>query len=334
MNDSGSGGARVVAKPTSRDLERAHAVVAAHLRPTPLLSLELPGGGEVWCKLEGAQPTGSFKVRGAFAAVSAYAAPGIRVVAASAGNHGLGVAYAAARLGVAATIVVPRTASAAKVEALRRLGVDLIEHGERYEDAEAHALARVGKGDIYVSGYNDPHVIAGQATWAAEIAQEMPGERTLVVPVGGGGLLAGTVLGAAEQAGVRVVGVEAEASRALSTAVGRGRITDVTVGSTLADGLAGNLEAGTVTPDIVAGKVHAFVAVSETEIEEAIRFLATRGGWVVEGSGAVGVAALLAGKVPVVGRAVGLLTGRNIAAATLARILAGHSRKDSQSMDL
>ena len=317
-----SAATRAVAAPTAADLERAYAVVKAHLPPTPLLPLERPGG-EIWCKLETAQPTGSFKVRGGLAALSAYAAPGVRVVAASAGNHGLGVAHAAARLGVAATIVVPRTASTAKVESLRRLGVELVEHGERYEDAERHALDRLGAHDVFVSAYNDPHVIAGQATCALEIAEQCPVERTLVVPVGGGGLLAGVVLAAATQAGVRIVGVEAEASRAFSTAVARAEIIDVPVGPTLADGLAGNLEPGTVTPSLVAGRVHAFVAVSESEIEDAIRFLVERAGWVVEGSGAVGVAALLAGKVPVAGRAVALLTGRNIAAPVLARILGG-----------
>jgi len=296
-------------------------VVAAHLRPTPVVPLELPGGVEVLAKLDSLQPTGSFKLRGALAALSALGSPGVRVVGASAGNHALALVEAARRLGLRATVVVPRTGSAAKLAALRRLHADLVVHGDDYDQAERHALELADAGGAYVSAYNDPHVIAGQATWAAETAAGLPGGATLVVPVGGGGLLAGTLLWAADRPDVRVVGVEAAASRALSAAVAAGRVVAVPVAPTLADGLAGNLEAGSVTPALARGRVHAIVAVTEEEIERAIRFLAASG-LVVEGSGAVGVAALLAGRVPADGGPVAvLLTGRNIAAGTLARVL-------------
>jgi threonine dehydratase len=315
-------GTRSVAQPTEADLERARAVVAAYLRPTPVVGLELPDGrGEVLAKVESLQPTGSFKVRGALAALAAYRAPGARVVAASAGNHALGVVFASSRLGVPATVVVPETASPAKLAALRRLGADLVRHGGDYEQAERHALRLARDGAVYLSGYNDPHVIAGQATCAWELTGQVPGEVTVVVPVGGGGLLAGTALWAAGRPGVRVVGVEAAASRALSAAVEAGRIVEVPVAATLADGLAGNLEPGSVTPALATGRVHAFAAVSEAEIEAAVRFLALRCGLVVEGAAAAGVAALLAGRVPAAGRVVVVLTGRNIAAAALARVL-------------
>jgi threonine dehydratase len=316
------GSARAVAHPTAADLDRARTVVAAHLRPTPVVAIELPDGrGEVLAKLECLQPTGSFKVRGALAALAAVV-PGARVVTASAGNHALGVVLASQRLGVPATVVVPRTASPAKLAALRRLGADLVEHGAGYEQAERHALSLARDGAVYLSAYNDPQVIAGQATWASELAGQVGRELTVVVPVGGGGLLAGTALWAAGLRGVSVVGVEAAASRALSAAVRAGRIVEVPVAATLADGLAGNLEPGSITPALAAGRVHAFAAVSEAEIEAAIRFLAAGCGLVVEGAGAVGVAALLAGKVPVRGRVVVVLSGRNIAPAALARILA------------
>jgi threonine dehydratase len=299
-------------------------VVAARLPPTPVVPLELPAGRAL-AKLDCLQPTGSFKLRGALAALAALGSPGARVVAASAGNHALAVVEAARRLGLRATVVVPRTASVAKLAALRRLAADLVTHGDGYEEAERRALELAEDGGVYVSAYNDPQVIAGQATWAAETAERVPGGATLVVPVGGGGLLAGTVLwAAAARPDVRVVGVEAEASRAVSAAVAAGRVVQVPVGPTLADGLAGNLEPGSITPALAAGRVHALVAVTETEIERAIRFLAA-GGLVVEGAGAVGVAALLAGRVPLDGEVVVLLSGRNIAAPTLARILAGHN---------
>lgn len=296
-------------------------MVAAHLRPTPVVPLELPGGVEVLAKLDSLQPTGSFKLRGALAALSALGSPGVRVVGASAGNHALALVEAARRLGLRATVVVPRTGSPAKLAALRRLHADLVVHGDDYDQAERHALELADAGGAYVSAYNDPHVIAGQATWAAETAAGLPGGATLVVPVGGGGLLAGTLLWAADRPDVRVVGVEAAASRALSAAVAAGRVVAVPVAPTLADGLAGNLEAGSVTPALARGRVHAIVAVTEEEIERAIRFLAASG-LVVEGSGAVGVAALLAGRVAADGGTVAvLLTGRNIAAGTLARVL-------------
>jgi threonine dehydratase len=294
-------------------------VVAAQLRPTPVVPLQLPAG-EVQAKLDCLQPTGSFKLRGALAALAAVGSPGARIVAASAGNHALAVVEAARRLGQRATVVVPRTASTAKLAALRRLDADLVAHGNGYEEAERHALELAAAGGVYVSAYNDPHVIAGQATWAAETAAQVAGGATLVVPVGGGGLLAGTALWAAARPDMRVVGVEAEASRAVSAAVAAGRVVEVPVGPTVADGLAGNLEPGSITPALAAGRVHAFVAVTEPEIERAIRFLAA-GGLVVEGAGAVGVAALLAGKLPLDGQVVVLLSGRNIAAGTLARIL-------------
>jgi len=314
---------RAVADPTLADLARARAVVAAHLAPTPLVEIELPDGRPAWLKLDSLQPGGSFKIRGALAAVSAYAAAGAPMITASAGNHGLGFAHAARRLGVAATVVVARTASPAKLEALRRLGVDLIVHGDSYDDAERHALALADGGRVFVSAYNDPHVIAGQATWAAEVAEQLGGERALIVPIGGGGLLAATVLAAD---GSRVVGVEAAASPAFSTAIARGAIVEVPVAPTLADGLAGNLEAGTITPRLVAGRAE-IASVTEAEIADAMRFLALRCGLVVEGSGAVGVAALLSGRVAVAppARPIVLITGRNVAAATLGAVLAAPS---------
>jgi threonine dehydratase len=164
---------------------------------------------------------GSFKVRGALAALAA-APPGRPVVTASAGNHGLGLAQAAALLGRRATVVVPRTASPAKIERLRGFGVELVLYGDGYDAAEAHALALAEAGALFVSSYNDPHVIARQRTLAVELGEQIDGPMTIVVPVGGGGLLAGVALWAADRADVRVVGVEAAGSRALSASVAAG----------------------------------------------------------------------------------------------------------------
>jgi threonine dehydratase len=248
---------RVVVAPTAADLARASEIVRRHLRPTPVVA-----GPDVVLKLECLQPTGSFKVRGALVALEDLAGPAraAGVVTASAGNHGLGVAYAAGVLGIAATIVVPTTASPSKVAALRDFPVTLVEHGDDYAAAERHALAIAATGPTYVSAYNDAPVIAGNGSVAAEIREQVEGPLTIVVPVGGGGLVSGVGLWAADHPDVRVVGVEAEASTAVSAAVSAGRVVEVAIGATLADGLAGNLEPGSVTPALVAAHTHALVS--------------------------------------------------------------------------
>jgi threonine dehydratase len=312
------------AVPTPADLDEAWQVVRRHLTTTPLVTLD--GGDDlapVLLKRDSLQPTGSFKVRGALAAIAACAAAGRPVVTASAGNHGLGVAYAATRLGVDATVVVPRTASASKVEALRRYAVTLVLAGDSYDEAEAAAIDRARSGSRFISAYADRHVIAGQSTLLREVLDMVDGPLTLVVPVGGGGLAAGSELVAralaARDAGaeVRVVGVEAAASLAVSAAVAAGRVVPVPVGPTLADGLAGNIEPGCVTPHLLAATGTQLVAVPEQAISAAIGEL-WRAGLVVEGSAAVGLAALREGLVPRDRTVVLAVTGRNITAAQFA----------------
>ena len=300
---------RAVTIPTSDDLAAARQVVARYLAPTPLVGR---------LKLETLQPTGSFKVRGALAALER-TPPDERVVAASAGNHGLGVAWAAAKLGRTATIVVPETASTAKVAALRALSADLVQHGRGYDEAEAHALGLDGR---FVSPYNDRDVIAGQATIGAELPPDEP--LLVVCPVGGGGLVSGLVLWARERGDARVVGVGASASTAVGVAVAAGEIVAVDVLPTLADGLAGNLEPGSVTPR-VAADADALHAVDEPAIEDAMRALAREHGVVGEGSAATALAAIRSGLVaPRDGeRLVVVVTGRNVALDVLGRVLSG-----------
>lgn len=318
---------RTVAEPTPSQLAQALAVVRHHLVPTPVVAAPRLGP-EVVLKLETLQPTGSFKVRGGLAAVSASvsAAPDAHLVAASAGNHGLGVAYAAGRLGARATVVVPETASEAKVHALAQLGVTLVRHGRRYEDAEQRALALAAEDPLgrYVSPYNDPDVIAGQGTVGTELLEAVPGLRTVVVPVGGGGLISGVGLTTAA-AGVAVVGVEPEQSAAMRAALDAGGTVHVDVGPTLADGLAGNIEPGSVTVPLARRFVAEMLAVREDEIAEAVRFLAFEHGIVAEGAGAVATAALASGRLAVpAGPTAVLVTGRNITPALLAAVLAEH----------
>ena len=315
---------RRVAEPTVDDLRTAEAVVREGLAPTPLVAAPALGPRAL-LKVETVQPTGSFKVRGALAAV-AQARPGEHVVTVSAGNHGLGVAQAAALLGRSATVVVPENASRAKVDRLRPFPVDLVLAGDGYDAAEAHALDLAVGGGVFVSPYNDPRVIAGQRTVAVEIGGSLDGPLTIAVPVGGGGLVAGVALWAAGHDDVRVVGVEAAASRAMSAAVRSGRVVDVPIGATLADGMAGNVEAGSVTVAIAARHVDAWVAVEEDELRAAMRLLAFDSGLVAEGAGAAATAAVLAGRVVDErpgARIVALVTGRNITRATLLAVLAG-----------
>lgn len=310
-------GARPVRVPTPDDLSHAWEVVGRSLGVSPLLPLD----GGLFAKMDTLQPTGSFKVRGALSALSRLP-PGTRAVTASAGNHGLGVAWAAGRLGVPATIVIPTTASAAKRAALRRYPAQVVEHGAGYDAAERHALDLAAAGGVYVSPYNDPDVIAGQSTLGRELDTQLPpGPLTVVCPVGGGGLCAGLALWAGGRPDTTLVGVEAERSTAVSASVAAGRVSDVDVGPTLADGLAGNLEPGSITPSLIAaGGVH-LVTVSEEQLVRGIRHAVLEIGLTVEGAGAAPLAALLAGLVPPAERTVLVLTGRNIAAGTLTQVL-------------
>ncbi|WP_198549350.1 threonine/serine dehydratase [Streptomyces kanasensis] len=314
--------ARAVRTPLPADLDRAWRTVRAHLPPTPV---DFGSGGPSWAepvlKLESLQPTGSFKIRGALNALAALD-PAMPVVTASAGNHGLGVAFAARALGRQATVVLSRNASPAKVSRLRRSGVDLIEVGTSFDDAEEHALTLAAEGAHYLSAYNDPEVIAGQGTIGYELERQLEGDLTVVCAVGGGGLAAGLGLWACMRPGVRIVGVESEVSTAVSTAVRAGGNVTVDIGQTLADGVAGNIEPGSVTTGLIARHVDALVTVSEAEIHMALRYLTGERGYIAEGAGAVPVAALLAGKVESRGRAVAVVSGRNITLPALASVLA------------
>jgi threonine dehydratase len=310
---------REVAAPSAEQLRRAREVVSSTLAPTPLVESPLLGESAL-LKLETAQPTGSFKVRGALTALSEVPAD-VEVVTASSGNHALATAWAARRLGRRATIVVARTASPAKLERLGELTDRLVTVGDSYDDAEQHALELAAAGARYVSPYNDPLVIAGQSTIGAEL-EALDGPLTVAVPVGGGGLVSGVGLWARSRGNVKVVGVEVEASRGLSAAMAAGEVVPVSLAPSVADAIVGNLEPGSVTVEIALAAVDEMIAVEEAEVEEAMRFLASLHGLVVEAGGAVAVAAALAGRIEADGRLVALVTGRNVDLRTLGRVLA------------
>jgi threonine dehydratase len=309
------------------DVDRARSVLARHLPPTPLRpSLTVPRT-DLRLKLECWQPTGSFKVRGALHLLLSLRDEERRrgVVAASAGNHALGVAFAASRLGektLRATLFVPRSAPRAKVEKLRRFPVEVRETGDTYDDAvEAARACERETGAVFVHAFEDARTAAGQGTIGLEVLDECPDVAVVLVPVGGGGLVAGLATAVKARApGVRVVAVQPDASPALRESLRLGRpLLTYPAGPTLADGLAGGI--GQIAFDH-RDLVDEVVTVSEEEIEDAIVALVASDQVVAEGAGAVGVAALRSGKVESGGPAVAVVTGGNLDASVLARLLA------------
>lgn len=283
-------------------------------------------GVDVLLKLESVQPGGSFKIRGALNALRALRDdhPEVTtVVTASAGNHGAAMAIAARQLRIALRVHLPATAPEAKRLGLLSQGAQLVEARD-YDSAEAAARDdALSSGAPYVSPYNHPDVIAGAGTVALEMLEDEPHLTSLVVPLGGGGLLAGAAIVARSHgAPIRVIGAEAEASPVFTTALAAGAITPVEVHHTLADGLAGNLEPGSQTFDLVRDLVDAVALVAESSIETAMRNLAYRERLIAEGAGATAVGAILQGGLDVGGGPVGVMvTGRNVDPSVLKRIL-------------
>jgi threonine dehydratase len=324
-----SEGAPVRLRP--EDVERAAAVVGSYLAPTPLRrSFAVEGPGAVWLKLECWQPTGSFKVRGALNALAALS-PGERaagVVAASAGNHALGVAYAAQALGGLArvTLFVPTSAPRAKVDKLRRFPVEVRQEGREYDETVVHARAYAEEtGARYVHAFEDRATAAGQGTAGLEVLSQLPDLGTLVVPVGGGGLISACAVAVKARAPhVRVVAVQAGASPALRESLRQGRpLLTYPAGPTIADGLAGGVGAIAYEHRDLIDDV---VDVPEEAIEDAVVALLGRDQVLAEGSGAIGVAALRRGLVTPGGRPVAVIvTGANIDTDVLSRLLAARA---------
>ncbi len=309
------------------EIERAHTSLSPVLPPTPLRRSFALRPHPVWLKLECWQPTGSFKVRGALHHLRSIP-EGERargVVAASAGNHALGLAWAAEVLGggIPVTLFLPENAPAAKVEKLRTFPVQLRQVGATYEDAQDEAL-RVAKetGARYVHAFEDPLTAAGQGTVGLEILEQLPQVERIVVPVGGGGLISAMAVAVKAKAPhVRIVAVQAEASPSLPESLRLGKpLLRYPAGPTLADGVSGGIG------EIVFRHRHLLdevVVVPEPVLEEAIVALLTEDQVVAEGAGALGVGALRCGRLdPEGGRTVAVITGGNIDAVHLRRLLA------------
>lgn len=311
------------------DVLRAARRLEGRVRRTPLErsdALSEATGAEVWLKLEGLQRTGSFKVRGALNAVASLSAAerARGLVTASAGNHGLGVAFAARETGARATVFVPESAAETKTRRISRLGAELVRVAGGYDDAHARAEEHAARaGGVFVHAYSAADVVAGQGTVALEVARELPDARTLLAPVGGGGLIGG--MGTVARAllpGARVVGVQTDQTSAMHASLAAGRLVTPPMGETICEGLSGETDQRSL--DLATRVVDEVVLVSEAAARRAVRWLFVEEGVVAEGSAAVGVAALLEGVLrPPEGPVVVVLTGSNVDAARLASILAG-----------
>jgi threonine dehydratase len=297
--------------PTLADIEAAREQVAGRARVTPIYGSETLSrmiGRKTWLKAENLQRTGSFKVRGAVNKLSTMteAERAAGVVAASAGNHGQAVAWAARELGAKATVFMPQDAPMAKVEATRNYGAQTVLSGAGFDEALAEALASVERtGATFLHAFEDPAVIAGQGTIGLELAEGLPDVETFLLPIGGGGLAAGIAIALRSlRPGCRLVGVQA----------------GKTSGGTIADGIAVK-HPGTLTMSILDDLLDDIVHVEDVEIAQSIVLLLERSKLVVEGAGAASVAALLSGKAGGSGEVCALLSGGNIDATLLISVM-------------
>ena len=311
---------------TRSDVQSAAARIAGHIRLTPLLEADretFPPAARVWLKLEQLQHTGSFKVRGAFNRILSAAEQGtlpeIGVTTASGGNAGLAVAYAAARCGLLARVYLPVTAPPVKIARLRKYGAQTVQSGDQYADAyEAATEHAVRVGALFCHAYDQPEICAGQGTLGLELLEQTDGQiDTILVAVGGGGLMAGIAAAAEDRA--TVVGVEPITIPTLNSALAVGRPVDVTVSGIAADSL-GATRLGDIAY-AVATRTHVrSVLVSDAEIIKAREYLWEHYRLAVEHGGATAFAALLCGAYqPAEGeRIVVVLCGANTDPATLA----------------
>ena len=319
------------AVPTLADFEAALDNVRAVAIETPILHsnfLSQLTGNEVFLKAENLQRTGAYKLRGAFNRISKLT-PAERkkgVVAASAGNHAQGVALAAKKLGIKATIFMPVGASLPKFQATQNYGAKVVLEGAVFaETLKAAQEYAAKKGAIFIPPYNHLEVIHGQGTVGLEIVEQVPDVQTILVGIGGGGLAAGVAVAAklaAKKQGrkIQVIGVQSENSAAYVASLKAGKPTQIQSTPTIADGIAVS-KPGEIPFELIKKHLDKVVTVTETEIVRAIVMLLERSKQVVEPAGAVGVAALLAGKVKPKGTTVAVLSGGNIDPLLLQKVI-------------
>jgi threonine dehydratase len=315
--------------PTLEEFHAARDRVAAVVQVTPMevsRFLSESAGAAVFLKAENLQRTGSYKIRGAYNRLSQLSdderARG--VVAASAGNHAQGVSLAARELGIAATIFMPTGVALPKLQATRGYGAEVVLEGDIFDDTNAAAQAFAERtGATFIPPFDHHDVVAGQGTLGLEILGQLPDVATIIVPIGGGGLISGlasAVAQAAPDRDIRIIGVQAHNAAPYVPSLEAGEIVPVAVGPTIADGIA-VARPGTLNFDIIRRTVDDVVTVSDDDIARALVVLLERAKLVVEPAGAAGVAALLAGVVEVEGPVVVVLSGGNIDPMVMERVI-------------
>jgi threonine dehydratase len=320
-----------VVTPTLKDFEAAEANVLAIAKETPLLDsfyLSDLTGGQVFLKAENLQRTGAYKLRGAYNRMSKLNAAERKrgVVAASAGNHAQGVALAASKLGIKATIFMPIGASLPKVQATKGYGAEVVLTGATFAECLKTAQEfSQKKNAVFIPPFDHIDVVIGQGTVGLEIMNELPDVDNIVVAIGGGGLAAGVAVAAklsakANGRKVKVYGVQSEHASPYVPSMKSGKLTEVVTTPTIADGIAVS-KPGRIPFELIKKHVDKVVTVSENEIAKAILVLLERAKQVVEPAGAVGVAALIAGKLKLKGKTVVILSGGNMDPLLLQRVV-------------
>ena len=318
--------------PTLADFEAARPVVAQVAQVTPMESSRfLSGvlGSEVLLKCENLQRTGSYKLRGAYNLISSLSDEerSRGVVAASAGNHSQGVARAAQALGIKATIFMPVGVALPKLQATQDYGAEVVLAGSIFNEALKAAKEFVAEtGAVFIPPFDHPKVVMGQGTLGLDILDQVPDVDTVVVPIGGGGLISGVASAikqrsALEGRTVRIIGVQAENAAAYPPSLAAGKPVKIDVLPTISDGIA-VATPGTLNFEIIQATVDEVVTVSDDDTARALVMLLERAKLVVEPAGAVAVAAILAGKVTGAGKTVAILSGGNIDPMLLQRIVA------------
>ncbi|MCK4952622.1 threonine ammonia-lyase [Candidatus Bathyarchaeota archaeon] len=310
------------------DIKEAYSIVREVAHHTPLdrsNTFSRMTEGEIYLKLECVQRTGSFKIRGAYYTISKLKdiIKTRGCITASAGNHAQGVAYAASCARANATIVMPKFSSIAKIQATIGYGADLVLHGKTYDEAARKALEiSEERKSVFIHPFDDPKVIAGQGTIGLEMLEDMPDLDVIVVPVGGGGLISGISIAAKNiKPNIKVYGVQASGAASMAHSFKRGKIVELQAVDTIADGIAIK-QPSKLTFEIIKNLVDDVVVVDDNEITYAVFMLLERCKQVVEPAGAVGLAAVLSGKIDVKGKKVGIvISGGNINMSLLGRII-------------
>jgi threonine dehydratase len=319
---------------TLQDIKDARETISKFVKRTPLINSQFLSnlcGGEAYLKLENLQITNSFKIRGALNRMLHLNSEELKrgVITASAGNHAQAVALGAKMLNLYAKVIVPKNAPRVKIDKIKKHDVELILYGDIYDEAEQKAIELTEKEKMtYISPYNDKFVIAGQGTIGLEILEDFPSVDTVIVPVGGGGLISGISIALKSiKPTIQILGVQSEASPVMYESLKAGRIVDVEMRESFADGLFGGIEKDSITFNIVRRYVDELLLVKEETIRKAIYLLWINEKQVAEGSGAIAIAPIIENRGRFVGKnIVAVISGGNISDQLFQNILASEGK--------